>query len=322
MSRCRLVIARTLSSALFALGVACGSDGGEATSSATAPPPPTSSVDDASPRASSASASAVVSASAAPSASAVSSAASPSASAVVRPPPGPPRFTKDHPTCPIPDGFDAWSWKRLHRVTGLSERALVLTLDVGARIDNLEKVLDLLKEREVKTTIFLYTGELESHPRGRAVIRRMADDGHELANHTLSHKDLTKLEEAAVDEQFDRVEALVKDATGRSTKPFFREPFLATNEAIDRKIKDKCYRPIWFTIDTADWNEGATAAQIEAAVFEKRGKPREIETGSIFIFHGSVKANLVALPRIIERLRADGWSFLTLGEALRRSGGV
>ncbi len=207
-------------------------------------------------------------------------------------------------------------------MTGLTERSLVLTLDVGARIENLEKILDLLKEREVRTTIFLYTGEFERHPRGKDVIKRMADDGHELANHTLSHKDLTKLDEAAVDEQFDRVETLVKAATNMSTKPFFREPFLATNDVIDKKIREKCYRPIWFTVDTADWNEGATADFIERSVFERKGKERTFEPGSIFIFHGSVKANLVALPRIIERFRKDGWSFLTLGEALKRSGGV
>lgn len=234
-----------------------------------------------------------------------------------------PVYLKENPDCPVPRGFEAgWSWKRLHRVKGLTERALILTLDVGARIENLEKVLDVLRDHEVKSTIFVYSGELESHPYSEAVLKRMVEEGHELANHTLSHKDLTKLAPEALDEQFDRVEALLQKHVKTSAKPFFREPFLATNDEIDTLIRKKCYRPIWFTIDTADWKTGATAEGIEKSVFERRGKPRVIEPGSIFIFHGSQKANLVALPRIIERLKGDGWSFLTLGEALRRSGGV
>ena len=85
-----------------------------------------------------------------------------------------------------------------------------------------------------------------------------------LANHTLSHKDLTKLSREEVEREIDEVERFVRETTQLSTQPFFREPFLATNDEIDTVIKEKCYRPIWFTVDTADWEKGATAAGIEA----------------------------------------------------------
>ncbi|NUP05836.1 MAG: polysaccharide deacetylase family protein [Polyangiaceae bacterium] len=231
-----------------------------------------------------------------------------------------PRFLRDNPGCPVPEGYPAWSWKRLHRVEGLADRAVVLTLDVGAKLDNLEKVLEVLRSAGVKTTIFLYTAELARSERGRAIIETMVADGHELANHTVSHKDLTKLEPEAVAEELDGVERFVKSVDDRfTTHPFFREPYLATNDTIDELVRKKCYRPIWFTVDTADWKDDATAAKIESSVFERRGKPRIIEPGSIFIFHGSQKENLVALPRVIDRLKADGFSFLTLGEAIRRA---
>ena len=208
---------------------------------------------------------------------------------------------------------------------GLREKAVVFTLDVGAKLPNLERVLDVLKGAQIATTIFLYTAELSQTERGKAAVRRMLADGHELANHTLSHKDLTKLSREEVEREIDEVERFVKETTGTSTQPFFREPFLATNDDVDTIIKEKCYRPIWFTVDTADWEKGATAAGIESRVFEQqqgklRGQPRSIESGSIFIFHGSVSENVDALPRIIERLRAQGFGFLTLGEALRRVG--
>lgn len=203
---------------------------------------------------------------------------------------------------------------------GLEQRAVILTLDVGAKLPNLVKVLDVLAAEGVKTTIFLYTAELARTDEGRQVIARMLKEGHELANHTLSHKDLTKLDEDGVKKELDAPEALVREVDpNATTKPFFREPYLATNDEVDAIIKERCYRPIWFTVDTADWKEGATAEGIVKSTFEKRGKPREIESGSIFIFHGSQKENLVALPEVIRRMREQGFAFMTLGQALREA---
>jgi peptidoglycan/xylan/chitin deacetylase (PgdA/CDA1 family) len=251
---------------------------------------------------------------------AASSPASPSAPVATAQASAAPRYLPSNPGCAVPAGYPGWSWKRVHRVEGLEERAAILTLDVGAKLANLEKVLDVLRAEAVKTTIFLYTAELERSPRGSEVVLRMTQDGHELANHTLSHKDLTKLDEEGVRAELDAPERFASEiAGGGTTKPFFREPFLATNDEVDEIVRERCYRSIWFTVDTADWLKGATAEGIVKSVFEKRGKPRTIESGSIFIFHGSVEANLEALPQVIGRLRQQGFSFLTLGEALRRA---
>lgn len=233
-----------------------------------------------------------------------------------------PRFLKENPKCAVPAGYPEWSWRRVHRVEGLAEKAVILTLDVGAKLPNLVKVLDILRDHKVKTTIFLYTGELEKSPIGRDIVKRMLLDGHELGNHTLSHKDLTKLEsKEAVGEQLDRTESFVKSADPKATTlPFFREPYLATNDEVDTLVRERCYRSIWFTIDTGDWKDDATADGIVAKVFERGGgKKRNIESGSIFIFHGSQEKNLVALPQVIQGLQTEGYSFLTLGEALRRA---
>jgi peptidoglycan-N-acetylmuramic acid deacetylase len=206
-------------------------------------------------------------------------------------------------------------------VVGLDEKAVILTLDVGARLPNLEKVLDVLRDRHVHATVFLYTAELARSPKGPEIVRRMIADGHELANHTLSHKDLTMFDEDGVKEELESVERFVHEATSGavSTRPYFREPMLATNEGVDAIEKSLCYRSIWFTVDVGDYVPKVTADKIVSNVLEKKGKPREIEPGSIFIFHGSQPENLVALPKVIDALRAGGFSFLTLSEALGRS---
>jgi peptidoglycan/xylan/chitin deacetylase (PgdA/CDA1 family) len=214
-----------------------------------------------------------------------------------------------------------WSWRRVHRVVGLEQKAVVLTLDVGARLSNLEKVLDILRDEQVHATVFLYTAELERSPKGPEMVRRMVAEGHELANHTHSHKDLTTFDDRGVEDELEGVERFVREATNGavSTHPYFREPMLATDDRVDAIEKRLCYRSIWFTVDVGDYVPKVTHETIVKNVLEKKGKPRKIENGSIFIFHGSQPENLVALPTVIHALRADGFAFMTLSEALSAS---
>lgn len=83
-------------------------------------------------------------------------------------------------------------------------------------------------------------------------------------------------------------------------------------------MRKRCYRSVWFTIDTGDWEEGMTADRIVERTFFTKGKPREIAPGSILIFHGSQPENLVALPAVIRGFRERGFGILPLGAALRR----
>ncbi len=199
---------------------------------------------------------------------------------------------------------------------------MVMTLDVGAKLSNLGPVLDVLERDGVRATVFVYTAELEADGRGAGLVRRMAAAGHELANHTASHADLTKLSADEVESELDRAEAFVLRVTGRTTRPFFREPFLATNDLVDRIVRERCYRSIWFTVDTGDWRDGMSADAIVRKTLRDGDREREILPGSIFIFHGSQPANVEALPRVVAELRRRGFGFLTLGEALRRGSGV
>jgi len=210
-----------------------------------------------------------------------------------------------------------WSWDTLTRVDGLDVDAVVLTIDAGARVANLEKELDILKDRRVHATVFLYTGELSKSKTGADIVKRILADGHELGNHTLTHRDLTKLEEADVAAEIDAVETFVHDGTGATTKPYFRAPFLATNAVVDRVIRGRCFRPIWISVDARDDRPKAQSDDIVHAILGEPGKPRDIPRGAILLFHGSQPENLTALPLVIDGLHARGFAILPLSDALR-----
>lgn len=283
--------------------------------------------------ASSASVPATASASASPSSSAPAPSAAPAASAslppfVPRDPPvvtlvdsasyasEPDRFVAGS-ACAAPKGMPTWSWGTLVRVEGLEMDAVVLTIDAGARPSNLLRELDILKEKDVRATVFLYTGELSKRADGPDVLKRIVADGHELGNHTLTHRDLTKLSDDEVGVELDAVETFAKDSVGLTTRPYFRAPFLAMNDPVTRVVNQRCYRSVWITFDTRDDRADATSDDIVRAVFEDKGAAREIQRGSILLFHGSQPANLDALPRVIDGLRARGFAILRLSDALR-----
>ena len=216
------------------------------------------------------------------------------------------------------DPLPGWSWGRLDRVRGLEVDLVVLTFDVGENLDNLGKLLDLLRERELPSTLFVATKGLESEA-GRALVRRMHDEGHELASHTRTHRDLTKLPPAERERELTQVTSFVEGLTGAPMAPYLREPYLAFDRATDRLAAEHCLRPIWFTVPTGDWRSDATAASIVArALFDERGALRADLRGAIVPLHGSVPHNLEAVPVLEGALRAKGYDFATLGEALSR----
>lgn len=229
----------------------------------------------------------------------------------------PERFLPKNPGCAVPKGMPTWSWDTLYTVDGLDVDAIVLTLDVGTRLPNLEKVLDILREKKVRATMFLYTGDLARSPRGPEIVKRIIADGHELGNHTFTHRDLSKLNDGDIGFDVDAVEAFVQSSTGLTTRPFFRAPYLAVNSTVDRVIQKRCYRSIWLSVDTRDDRDDTTAKDIVQAVLQDRGKPRVFKRGNIFLFHGGQPENLKALPIVIDGIRAAGFSMLPLSDALR-----
>lgn len=215
-----------------------------------------------------------------------------------------------------------WSWQRLDRARGLDVDLVVLTFDVGENLDNLSKLLDLLRARELPSTLFLATKSLESE-QGRALVRRMHDEGHELASHTRTHRDLTKLAPAERERELTLVTSFVEGVTGAPMAPFLREPYLAFDRETDRLAAELCLRPVWFSVPTGDWRSDATAASIVSrALFDEAGRLRRDLRGAIVPLHGSVAHNLEAVPVLEGALRAMGYDFATLGDALSRAAGA
>lgn len=190
-----------------------------------------------------------------------------------------------------------------------SSKVVALTFDDGADGTNTNKILDILARNNVKATFFLTGSGTKHHPQ---LIRNVVAKGHQLGNHSYTHPDFTKLSATQMKSELDRTEAIVKSVTGKTTKPIFRAPFGAVNNAVLNGVGAAGYAyTIQWDIDTVDWR-GLSGSQINTKV------QANVKPGSIVLMHTGAGASGTpgALPTMISQLKAKGYKFVTVSQLI------
>lgn len=186
-----------------------------------------------------------------------------------------------------------------------------LVVNVGAGHEPAVGMLDTLREKGVRTTFFVLGWWAERHPE---ILKRIADDGHEVASHGHSVFDLTAVSDAAVREDLERADAAISAVTGRTTRPLWSASAGYRDARVRRIAASLGYRPIYLTVDSLDWTHEATAESVYSRVMEWT------VNGAIVVLHfdspTTTRSTAVALPRLIDDLRAAGYSLVTITELL------
>jgi cellulose synthase/poly-beta-1,6-N-acetylglucosamine synthase-like glycosyltransferase/peptidoglycan/xylan/chitin deacetylase (PgdA/CDA1 family) len=203
------------------------------------------------------------------------------------------------------------------RQYGAAKKEIALTFDDGPDPIWTPEILDILKRENVKATFFVIGANAEADP---GLIERIIDDGHDLGNHTYTHPNLSDVPPEAVSLELNANQRLLEALTGRSMH-LFRPPYLGDAEPTDADeiapvevAQDLGYIAVGEHVDPVDWElPGAdkivqrTLDQIHAA---KPDSPR-----NIILFHdagGDRSQTVAALPIIIEKLRSEGYRFVTV----------
>ncbi|MFI6598060.1 polysaccharide deacetylase family protein [Nonomuraea sp. NPDC050536] len=179
-------------------------------------------------------------------------------------------------------------------------KCVALTFDDGPG-PYTNHLLDILHRRGVKATFFLI-GQSVAADRGRTV-RRILAEGHEIGNHTWNHPQLSMLSRPGIRYQLTRTERLVKRLTGVHMR-MMRPPYGAT----DRRVAAECRREglaqILWTVDTNDWRD-----RVSSIVARRAGAAKP---GSIILMHDIHRTTVAAVPRLIDKLKHKGYTFVTV----------
>lgn len=185
---------------------------------------------------------------------------------------------------------------------------IALTFDAAWGCERTPKLLDAFDEYGIKVTFFVTGMWADANPEA---LREIADRGHEIGNHSYTHKDFATLSDADMVKELDRASDAIERVTGRRPT-LFRAPYGSWNARIVDVVCGQQFDFIQWDVDSLDW-KGLTAGAMEARVL-----PR-VQPGSIVLFHNDGQHTPEAIGPIIANLREKGFEFVTVTELVGES---
>ena len=179
---------------------------------------------------------------------------------------------------------------------------IALTFDDGPSAAWTPALLDGLKERGVKATFFLIGENADKNPE---IVKRMAEEGHLIGNHTYHHVELTKVSENEARLELADTSAAIVRITGKEPE-YMRPPFGAWQRKLEQEIR---MLPVLWTIDPLDWTTENQDEIVNKVV-------TEAEENDIILLHDCYKSSVEAGLRIVDILQEEGFVFVTVDELL------
>lgn len=191
-----------------------------------------------------------------------------------------------------------------------SRKVIYLTFDEGYENGYTSKILDVLKANDVKAAFFVTKSYIANNP---ALVRRMADEGHLVCNHSSTHPSMPLVAlkgKAVFDKEFQDTEAAYSAATGKTLAPFFRPPEGNYSELSLFYTKQLGYKTIFWSFAYSDWDTAKQPAEADAiALLRVR-----THNGGIFLLHAVSKTNSDILDTVLNDWKSKGFEFGSLEE--------
>jgi polysaccharide deacetylase family sporulation protein PdaB len=201
-------------------------------------------------------------------------------------------------------------------VEGTTEHKLVaLTFDDGPYPPYTSQILDILKEYEVPATFFLIGKNAEKHPE---LVRRIANEGHQVGNHTYSHIDLLKVERAEMVREIEKAGRVIAAITGEAPR-VVRPPHGFRDPAVLEVMRKRGMKVVEWSVMSRDWTNPGVDVIVERTV-------SKVRNGSVILLHdgdgiarAASRAQTVEATRhIIRELLAKGFTFVPVNEILAK----
>ncbi|KPI49633.1 polysaccharide deacetylase [Clostridioides difficile] len=185
-----------------------------------------------------------------------------------------------------------------------SQKTLYLTFDEGYENGYTSKILDILKQNQVKAVFFVTSPYIKEN---KDLVKRMVSEGHIVGNHSKSHPSMpTKTSNLkSFNGEFSDVEKLYKDVTGKDMVKFFRPPMGKYSEKSLAMTKNLGYKTVFWSFAYRDWDTEKQPSHEEA----NNKIMDNLHDGSILLLHAVSKTSTEILNNIISDARKLGYEF-------------
>ncbi len=183
------------------------------------------------------------------------------------------------------------------------QKVVYLTFDCGYENGYTARILDILKEKDVKA-IFFVTGDYLNDKSTKEIVLRMLSEGHLIGNHTDRHPNMTQVSDEEFVKQLRNVEAKLKAiAGGEAAMSYYRPPEGASTERDLCLAKHLGYTSVFWSFAHYDFNPDQQPDITEALAKTKSS----LHDGAVYLLHAVSSTNTAILGDLIDYMRAEGY---------------
>lgn len=184
-------------------------------------------------------------------------------------------------------------------------KSVTLTFDDAPDENNTYKILDILKEHNVKAAFFMIGATMTED--NVTVVKLTHDMGHLVLSHSFNHPRMTDLSASDMRLQLTRTAQRIESITGNYPL-LFRPPYGSINADVVDVINEHEMTTVLWSLDSLDW----TLKDPEAVI---QNVTSNVRNGDIILMHRNA-VSVAALPKIIENLKSKGYVFVQLDNML------
>ncbi len=202
-----------------------------------------------------------------------------------------------------------WSGKRALPIYSVSrdDNKVALSFDCAWGVDSTDSLLQTLAAEKVHVTFFAVQFWVEKYPE---YAKKIVEAGHELGTHSATHSYMSRLSEQEIRSELASSSEAITKVTG-SPVELFRPPYGDYDDLLIDTANAVGLYPIQWDVDSLDW-KNLSASDITARIVKRT------VSGSIILMHNNGLHTAEALPLVIDALRANGFTFVPIGELIYR----
>lgn len=185
------------------------------------------------------------------------------------------------------------------------EKKVAISFDASWGAEYTPMILETLREHNLKTTFFLTGFWIDKYP---DLVKRIAEEGHELGNHTATHPHLNTLEKEAIKKELQQVHDKLYELSGQ-TPILFRPPFGEYSNKVIEAATEMNYYTIQWSVDSLDWKD-ISKGEIVSRV------TRQLHPGAIVLFHNNGTHTAGALPEILAFAKQEGYEIVKISDLI------
>lgn len=189
------------------------------------------------------------------------------------------------------------------------EKVVSLTFDINwCDPDYIPDILAVLDENDIKATFFIMGKWVNYSEDNKNKLKEIYSKGHEIGNHSYSHKDFTKIDGNTIKEEVYKTNEVIKTEIGVDCK-LFRFPSGGYTSSSVNAVKKTGMIPIQWNIDSLDWKVlGENEEYVRVS--------SKMKNGSIILYHNNSKNTPKNIGRLIKEFKEKGYKFKPVGELI------